>query len=194
MARVVLKDVRLAFPDVFEAVQYQGQGPFNYRLNILLPKGSDQWKKFQTDVKAVAKEKWGEKAEQVYKQIVANPKQCCYADGDLKEYAGYPDNWVISASRAQKDGPPAVVDRNRSMINASAGLIYSGVYANVAIDLWAQDNKFGKGIRAGLVSVQFVKHGESFGGAAPSNANDFEDIGFDDDGFGDEDSSFSDDI
>lgn len=193
MARVVLRDVRLAFPELFEATQYQGQGPFTYRVNALLPKGSEGWKKFQAEVKNVVKEKWGEKAEQVYKQILANPKQCCFADGDLKDYAGYPGNWVISCSRAQKDGPPAVVDRNRTLITASAGLIYSGVYANVSFDLWAQDNKFGKGVRAGLVSVQFVKHGESFGGAAPSNANDFDDLGFDDDGFG-EDAPFDEDI
>lgn len=181
MPRIVLKEVRLSFPDLFTAVQYQGTGPYNYRTLALLEKGDDNCKKVVKTMQDIAKEKWGDKASTVYKQIMANPKQCMYADGDLKDFNGAAGHMIVSATRALKDGPPKIVGRDgKTIITESSGLIYSGVYVNMSIDVWAQDNKFGKGIRAGLVAVQFVKHGEAFGGAAAATSDDFEDIGFDD--------------
>lgn len=181
MPRIVLKEVRLSFPDLFTAVQYQGTGPFNYRTLALLEKGDENCKKVVKTMQDIAKEKWGDKASTVYKQIMANPKQCMYADGDLKDFNGAAGHMIVSATRALKDGPPKIVGRDgKTIITESSGLIYSGVYVNMSIDVWAQDNKFGKGIRAGLVAVQFVKHGEAFGGAAAATSDDFEDIGFDD--------------
>ena len=38
---IIIKNVRLAFPDVREAVQFQGTGPFNYKATFLVPPGSD---------------------------------------------------------------------------------------------------------------------------------------------------------
>jgi hypothetical protein len=187
MPRIVLKEVRLSFPDVFTAVQYQGQGPFNYRTLALLEKGDENCKKISKVLQDVCKEKWADKAPTIYKQIMANPKQCFYSDGDLKDFNGAEGHMIVSASRALKDGPPKVVGRDgKTVLTESSVLIYSGVYANISIDVWAQDNKFGKGLRAGLVAVQFVKHGESFGGAAAATSDDFEDIGFDDEAFDDE--------
>lgn len=181
MPRIVLKEVRLSFPDLFTAVQYQGTGPYNYRTLALLEKGDDNCKKVVKTMQDIAKEKWGDKASTVYKQIMANPKQCMYADGDLKDFNGAAGHMIVSATRALKDGPPKIVGRDgKTIITESSGLIYSGVYVNMSIDVWAQDNKFGKGIRAGLVAVQFVKHGEAFGGASAATSDDFEDIGFDD--------------
>jgi hypothetical protein len=121
-----------------------------------------------------------------------------YADGDLKDFNGAAGHMIVSATRALKDGPPKIVGRDgKTIITESSGLIYSGVYVNMSIDVWAQDNKFGKGIRAGLVAVQFVKHGEAFGGAAAATSDDFEDIGFDDEEnqeFGGDHTTFDDDI
>lgn len=198
MPRIVLKEVRLSFPDLFTAVQYQGTGPFNYRTLALLEKGDENCKKVVKTMQDIAKEKWGDKASTVYKQIMANPKQCMYADGDLKDFNGAAGHMIVSATRALKDGPPKIVGRDgKTIITESSGLIYSGVYVNMSIDVWAQDNKFGKGIRAGLVAVQFVKHGEAFGGAAAATSDDFEDIGFDDEEnqeFGSDHTTFDDDI
>ena len=195
MPRIVLKEVRLSFPEVFTAVQFQGTGPFNYRTLALLEKGDENCQKIVKTLHGVCKEKWGDKAPTIYKQIMANPKQCFYSDGDLKEFNGAAGHMIVSASRALKDGPPKIVGRDgKTTLNESSGLIYSGAYVNISMDVWAQDNKFGKGVRAGLVAIQFVKHGESFGGAASATSDDFEDIGFDEDddafGFDEDDDAF----
>ena len=41
-----------------------------------------------------------------------------------------------------------------------------GDYVNAVIEVWAQNNDFGKRINANLVGIQYVKQGESFGKAS----------------------------
>lgn len=179
MAKVIIRDARLAFPDVFEAVQYQGQGPFQYRSTFLIPAGDKQKTDMDAVIEQVAKDKWGAKAEAILKQIFAAGNKCCWVNGDSKAYNGYAGNWALTATRNQDDGRPLVVDRGKNPIAASDGKIYSGAYVNGIVEVWAQDNSFGKAIRATLSTVQWVKDGESFGGAAPASADGLDDLGSD---------------
>ena len=179
MARVIIRNARLAFPDVFEAVQYQGQGPFQYRATFLIPADDAQKAAIDEVVQTVAKDKWGAKADAILKQIFAAGNKCCWVDGNTKAYNGYAGNWALTSTRNQDDGRPAIVDRTKAPLTASDGKIYSGAYVNGIVEIFAQDNSFGKGIRAGLVSVQFVKDGESFGGAAPASTDGLDDLGYD---------------
>ena len=72
---------------------------------------------------------------------------------------------------------PTVVDRDRSPLTAQDGKPYSGSYVNVIIDVWAQDNSYGKRINAQLQGVQFVRDGEAFsGGGTSADASDFDEI------------------
>lgn len=185
--KIVLKDVRLAFPDVFVPVQYQGQGPFQYRSTFLIPPTNPGIGAIEAALKTIAKEKWGAKADAIYKAIMASSNKCCFVNGDTKAYNGYAGNWALTATRNEKDGAPAVVDRNKSPLTEKHGKLYSGCHVNAVVELWAQDNAFGKGLRATLVTVQFNKDDTSFGGAAPATAEDLDDLSFDDDeGFEDE--------
>ena len=106
--------------------------------------------------------------------------KCFFVDGDTKAYNGYAGNWAVTATRNQDNGAPLVVGRGgkTDIISESDGTIYSGCYVNGTIEIWAQDNSFGKAIRATLVNVQFVKNGESFGGAAPATAANLGDLSF----------------
>ena len=53
-------------------------------------------------------------------------------------------------------------------------LIYDGCRVNAKIEIWAQDNKFGRRINCSLLGVMFAGEGENFGGgAAPASADDF---------------------
>jgi hypothetical protein len=47
---------------------------------------------------------------------------------------------------------------------------------NGTVEVWAQDNKFGKGIRATLRGVQFVKDGDAFSAGTPVSEDDFDEI------------------
>ena len=186
--KVVLLDVRLSFPEVFKAVQYQGQGPFNYRTVIYIPKDSDNHKKALKAFAEAANEKWGQKGPTYLKAILGDKGKCALSDGDLKEDERTAGQMLLTALRDEKSGPPKIVDRKKEIdLNGSEGKIYSGVRANAIVDIFAQDNKFGKGLRCGLNSLQFVAHAPSFGGATPASTDDFEDLEYD----GGEDDDFA---
>ena len=60
---------------------------------------------------------------------------------------------------------------------------YAGCYVNAVIELWFQNNGFGKRVNANLLGVQFFKDGEPFGDNAGASADDFDAFGDDDDEF-----------
>jgi hypothetical protein len=181
--QILIQEARIAFPDLFEAVQFQGQGPFQYRCTFLIPPENPAVKHINAAMVKIAADKWGAKAEAILKQIKATSGKCFFVDGDTKAYNGYAGNWAVTATRNQDAGAPLVVGRGgrKDVLSAADGKIYSGCYVNGTIEVWAQDNSFGKAIRATLVNVQFVKNGESFGGAAPANANNLDELAFEDD-------------
>ena len=65
----------------------------------------------------------------------------------------------------------------RSPLVAADGKPYSGCHVNVIIDVWAQDNQYGKKINAQLQGIQFLRDGEAFsGGGVAADQSDFEEI------------------
>lgn len=188
MAKYVVRNARLSFPDLFEAVQFQGQGPFQYRASLLVPADSAVKKEIDALIDQVAKEKWPgndnqgrPKADAILKAARATQK-ICFIDGDTKNYNGYAGNWALTATRSVDAGKPVVVDRAKNAVTKEDGLFYGGCVVNATVELWAQDNSFGKTVRATLVNIQFVKDGESFGGAAPASADDLDDLAFEEEG------------
>jgi hypothetical protein len=122
----------------------------------------------------VAKEKWGEKAPAILKSIRAADKGV-YHDGDSKaQYDGFEGNTFIST---RSDKRPNVYNRDGSQLNEEDGVVYSGCYAHGMIEVWAQDNSWGKRINAQLTGVMFSRDGDSFGGgASPAAPDDFADL------------------
>jgi len=186
MAIVQLKNVRLSFPDLFEAVQFEGKGPFSYRASFLQPEdqkvyvqqADKSWKPttMTAVIAAVAKEKWASKSESVLKSIQGNNQKFCWTDGDAKDYDGYEGNYCLSASRGQDKGRPIVMDCDKSPLTAADGKPYAGCYVNATVEIWPQDNSFGKGVRATLRGVQFFKDGDAFSAGTPVSEDDFEAI------------------
>lgn len=179
--KMLLQNVRLSFPDIFEAVQYQGTGPFNYRLTLLVPEGDPQKKKIDEIIKAVATAKWAAKAGKILAAAPASKAGICFTDGSAKEYDGYQDHWALSATRPQDKGRPAIIDRDKSPLVAADGKPYAGCYVNASVEFWAQDNKFGTTIRCGLLGVQFLKDGDAFGGGSPADPDDFDELAVEED-------------
>lgn len=172
---IIIKNVRLAFPDLREAVQFDGKGPFSYKAVFLVTPGSDADKAIQTAIEKAGKNKWGEKAAPIVAQAKASGSgKFCYVDGNTKAYDGFAGNMALSAGRNKDDGAPKLLDRDLSELAADSGKPYGGCYVNAKVQLWAQDNQFGKAIRATLVTVQFVKDGDSFSGSGPANADGME--------------------
>ena len=78
---------------------------------------------------------------------------------------------------------PMVIDRDKSPLTEDDNKIYAGCYVNAVIELWFQNNGFGKRVNANLLGVQFLKDGEPFGDNAGASVDDFDAFGDDDDEF-----------
>ncbi len=173
MAKVQLKDVRLTFPQLFEAKTVNGQGEPKFSAAFLIPRDHPQLAEVQTAIREAADTKWGPKAGDVLKQLKAADKLAVH-DGDGKSnYEGYEGNLFVNASNKLR---PLVIDGNRAPLTASDGKPYSGCYVNAILEFWAQDNQFGKRVNASLLGVQFIRDGERLAGGAVAAADDFEAI------------------
>ncbi len=171
--KITLKNVRLAFPALFEAATVNGEGEPAFSAAFLLPPTHPQIKEIEAAQEAVGKDKFGAKWPTIRKEIVANNRMVL-KDGDTKSsYAGYEGNLFINARNKTR---PTVIDKDRSPLTAQDGKPYAGCYVNAIIELWPQDNNYGKRINASLSGVQFLRDGEAFSGGRPAAADDFEDV------------------
>lgn len=172
--RILLRDVRLAFPSLWKATSPQSGGEAAFSASFLLPKAHKQLPEIRKVFKDLAKEKWGAKADAIYKSLEAADKLCLH-DGDAKaDYEGFEGNLFISARAKVR---PSVFDQQRQELSEADGKPYSGCYVNASVEFWAQDNSFGKRINAQLRGVQFLRDGDAFaGGSRPADADEFDEI------------------
>ena len=160
--RIKLEKVRLSFPDIYEAVQYQGAGAFRYNATFLIEKGSSNDKVVEAAILAAATEEFGAKAGSVLKGLKGNSNKYCYLDGDTKEYDGYAGMNFLSSHRAQKNGAPRIVDKDGvTVLGANNSVLYAGCYVNAIVDIYAQGAP-NQGIRANLLGIQFHSEGDAF--------------------------------
>ena len=83
---------------------------------------------------------------------------------------GYEGNLYLNGYNAVR---PTVVDRDTTPLVAADGKPSSGCYVVAILDVWAQDNQYGKKINAQLQGVQFFKDGDAFAGGKAADAGDF---------------------
>lgn len=172
--RLALKNVRLAFPSLFEAKTVNGEGEPAFSAVFLIEPADPQTKAVEQAIAAVAKDKFGAKTDAVLKAMKAADKTCLH-DGNTKaEYAGFADMLFVSARGKAR---PLVLDSDKSPLTAADGRPYAGCYVNASIDLWAQDNSFGKRVNAQLRGVQFLRDGDAFaGGGGAATEDEFDDV------------------
>lgn len=174
----IIRNVRLSFPVLFEAEQFDGNGAFNYSAAFLVDPGSQNDKTIRAAIKKAATNIWKEKADTILKSIEGQNMKYCYLDGNTKAYDGYENKWVLSAKRPKESGRPKVIDKDPKVeIGVEEGRPYGGCIVHAKIQVWAQHKgKGAPGIRCSLMTVQFVADGESFGGAPPANTEGFEEV------------------
>lgn len=160
MSEIVLKNVRLSYPNLFKAKAIQKDQEPKFSANFILDKKTDaaQIETLRKLIQTVAEEKWG-------KTKIPKFKHALLRDGaDREDKEGYGPEVMFIGASSQKRFP--VVDRDPSIeLNEQDGKPYAGCYVNASLRLWAYDNEFGKGVSATLRAVQFVKDGEAFGDA-----------------------------
>lgn len=171
--KVSLKNVRLAFPTLFEAKTVNGEGKPAFSASFLLDPADPQVKTVEAAIEAVAREKWGAKADAVLKQMRAQDKTALH-DGDLKSnYDGFPGMLYVSS---RSNTRPLIIDADKTPLAEQDGKPYAGCYVNANVELWAQDNNYGKRVNAQLRGVQFFKDGDAFAGGGAASEEEFDDV------------------
>jgi hypothetical protein len=173
--RIMLRNVRLLYGAALFTPQRgpNGEGEPKHSATLGFPKDHPAAAEIKAGFQKVATEKWGAKAIEVYTMLKAGDKLCLH-DGDAKaDKEGFKGNLYVSASNKLR---PLVIDGMKQPLDANSGKPYSGCYVNAEIELWAQDNKFGKRINASLRGVQFVRDGQRLAGGGVSSADDYEAI------------------
>ena len=172
-SKFTLKNVRLAFPSIWEAKQVNGEGKPAFSATFLIAADDPQVDALNDLIDAIGAEKWGAKAKTVLGALRGKDAIALH-NGDLKaQYEGFEGNYFVSARSYNK---VLVVDRDRTQLEQSSGRPYGGCYVDANVELWAQDNQWGKRINATLRWVQFRRDGDAFAGGAPASPDEMEDL------------------
>ena len=174
--KVILKNVRLAFPVLWEPEAFGDGDDSACSASFLIDpeKQKAEIDKVKVAIKEVATEKWKDKAAALLKSMGAKGDICIHDGSEKVEYAGFEGMMFVSARSKAR---PVVVDRDKSPLTQKDGKPYAGCYVNASLDIWAMDNKYGKKVCASLIAVQFKDDGEAFGGGERYSEDDFEDEG-----------------
>lgn len=167
-------NARLSFETLGAPADYQGDKKFRWAATFLIPADNPFKKVIDAEIRKVAEAKWGKKFEAILEDILVDKKACCWINGNKKDYNGYAGNFALTSYRYEADGRPLVIDNDQSPIyradntlhEGKAGRLFGGCYVRGEVEIYAQDNAKGKGIRCGLLQIQRVKKGDSFGGAS----------------------------
>lgn len=167
MAKIKLQNVRLSFPSLFRKAVFSGEETkFEGTFLISKTDQADKIAEIDNAIKALIKD--GLKGAKLPADKI------CLRDGDEVDYVGYANHMSIKASSSKR---PLVLDRDRAPLTEDDNRLYAGCYVNAVIELWAQNNQWGKRINANLLGVQFFKDGEPFSDGVNASVDDFDDLG-----------------
>ncbi len=161
---IALNNVRLRFENIFFSKSIKGSAP-KFSATFLVPEDSPLRAEIDKAILSLATDKWKDKAKANIKVAQGSALTSSWVSGELKDYDGFDGQWSFTATRQEKQGRPTVVNRKGQPITADDNVIYNGCVVNAKVDLYMQDSAdFGKGIRASLMGIQFVKDGDVFQG------------------------------
>lgn len=178
--KVILKNVRLSFPTLFEPKtnpKYP-DSPAAYSAVFMFDKNDENHKAIEEAIKQDSANKWKDKAVRKVNEFRPQRNKFCLRDGDTVEVKGkypYENNMLLTARRKFDQGPVIIKDKNGEAVTSDQGLFYGGCYVHASVDIYAQEGP-NAGIRCTLLAVKFSKNGERFGGGAQADDSDFDEI------------------
>jgi hypothetical protein len=173
MPIVKLTKVRLGFPDLFEPDEKYNK----FGACFPIEPGSENAKQLAAAVTEAAKAKWGAKADGILTELKAKGRVSYQerpktnANGEV--YDGFEGTYHVNATN---DVRPAVIDKDTSPLTKADGRPYAGCHVVASVEIWAQDNSWGKRVNCTLRWVQFHSDGDAFSGGAPVSQDEFESI------------------
>jgi hypothetical protein len=165
MANITIKNARLSFENVFKKAVFEGKEG-KYEATLLFPKSDTAtYDKIMDAIEA---------AKKAAKVAKIPDSKLCIKDGDEFEYDGYAGMWAVKAGNTKR---PTVLNRDKTPLVEEDEVIYSGCYVNGIINIWIQNNQYGKRANANLLGIQFSKDGEPFSdGAKVADADEFDEV------------------
>ncbi|WP_321823588.1 DUF2815 family protein [Pyramidobacter piscolens] len=173
MAKIVLKNVRASFVNIFEPKGYNGNDP-KYSMMLLMPKDHPQYPALVAATVEAGREEWPAKFKgDSFPKGFKNPVRDGDEERDTAARPEYENSYFMNCSSKQA---PRVVDRNpRIALTKEDRRIYSGCYVNVSLNTYAFDVSGNKGVALGLINVQFHSDGEALSGVYSNPEEDFDD-------------------
>lgn len=175
--------VRLSFPDLWAATEFEPGSKKRFNANLIVKKGGANDAAVQAAILAAATEAFDGKTAKAQAFINANQgnsNKFCYTSGDAKEYDGYAGNMILSAHRPADQGRPGIFDCTRAgpdgkpaPLTEEHGKPYAGCYVNFSGEIWIQQGKY-PGVRCGMSGVFFANDGDHFSGGKTADAGEFD--------------------
>ena len=177
--RITLKNVVMAFPALAEPQAF-GEGEPAYGAKFPIAPDSDAQKAIEAAILAEAKEAWKDKADSVLGMLIEDGKLAftkkVYRSKKTGEaYQGFDKHFYLSARNAKTQ--PSVYNQYGDELTTKDAIergAFSGAVVHASVEIWAQDNKWGRRINCSLRGVMLTGEGENFGGgSAPASADEF---------------------
>lgn len=154
---------RLSFPTLFEPRAMPGGGEPKYGCTIIFDTDADL-KPLKAAALAAAKEKWGDKAEDL---IRTKKVKWPFLDGGNELRQGFGEGTTFIRPNAKSK--PGVVDRYAGPDGKPRPItdpadIYPGCYVRASVRAFAYDTSGNKGISFGLQNLQKLDEGERLDG------------------------------
>jgi hypothetical protein len=175
----MLKNVVLAFPALAEPQSY-GDGDPAFGAKFPIEPGSLNQKLIEGAMLAEANAQWNDKGESVLKMLVEDGSVCfnkkvyrSKKTGDA--YQGFEGKHYLSTRNASTQ--PTVFNQFGDQVTAKGEIerqAFSGAVVAASVEIWAQDNKWGRRINCTLRGVMLTGEGENFGGgSSPASSDEF---------------------
>ena len=152
---VVLKEVKLLYPSLVNKATFSGISTDKYQASFLLD---------ETQHKDVIVALRKEIAQEIGKSGLKIPKdKYCVKHGSDFEDDFYNNQLIVRSSNRNEI---LLIDRQKEPI-VDKSIFYSGCIVTAVIDIWIQNNQYGKRVNSTVRLIQFVQDGEKLDLAEP---------------------------
>lgn len=164
-----IKRARLSFPAIVKPKSSAPGAEPAYSCDFILDPDAVEWGELAQMIQQMAATKWADKAEGVLKHIAGEKRLRCYGVGADKTnnmgeiYSGYEEGVYIGGRNTEQ---PQLIGADAQPLPPTANLnqlFAGGNHVSGIVNIWLQDNQYGKAIRGKLVAVQYLDEGEKFG-------------------------------
>lgn len=180
---IMLNNVRIAFcQSLHKPEQVNGEGQYRRGAVLLIAKDDPQVAALERVISEAIAAKWPDPKKRAPIEAELRKKdRIALRDGDDKadKYDGFGGCMALSANGKGGDTPEEagavlLLDQAKQPLKPASGKPYAGCYVNASVEIWVQDNQWGKRVNCTLRGVQFVRDGDAFGGGAPASSDEFE--------------------